>query len=281
MKFTSQLAAGLAFVGLLAVASAEDAIKFNVPGVNSTPSSTPPAKSAPAASAAAPSAAPSAPAAAPVKYTDIQLLEAYGYIFAVQSQLAQQTQAFEFTQAQKDAVARGVTLALTGKEIDVDPKQVQEQLREFMSKKQDAYLGKVRTAFTSATNEYFAKLKENKAVTILPSGLGVEIVKPGTGPVAKPGQVVVAKYVGMLVNGQAFGGTDERTGPARFLLKEPIIPGLLEGLQKTGVGGQLRLHIPPNLAYGDQGDEGIPPGAALIFAVEIVGVEDAPKEAGK
>jgi len=52
---------------------------------------------------------------------------------------------------------------------------------------------------------------------------------------------------------------------------------MVEGLQKTGVGGKLRLYLPPSLAYGDEGIQGgIPPAAALVFEVEIVGIKDAP-----
>jgi FKBP-type peptidyl-prolyl cis-trans isomerase len=216
-----------------------------------------------------------------VKYSDVQLLEAYGYILALQYQLVQQTQAFEFTPAQKEAIVRGIGFALNGKELNYDPQQVQAQLKEFMGKRQDTYLDKVRTAFTAATTEYFTKLKENKAVIELPSGLRYEIIKPATGPTAKPGQVVVGNFTGALVNGQVIAGNDPQRGPAKLHLEPKLVPGLLEGLQKTGVGGKIRLHIPPNLAYGDEGTEGVPPGATLIFDFEVTGIEEAPKDAAK
>lgn len=289
MKLTSQISAGLVSLGLLVVASAQDAVKFEVPGV------TTPAKSAPAAPAAAPKSAPAtapkaaspAPAAAPaapVKYTDVQLMEAYGYIFMLETRMLSQLQALEFSASQREAMVRGIALAVSGKDLPYDPQQVQVQLQEFMGKRQQTFMEKVRAAQVAAGNEYFAKLKENKNVITLPSGLAYEIVQAGKGAVPKPGQQVTIHYTGSLVNGQVFDDSRERGEPAELLLQaatpqnpQGVIAGMFEGLQKTGVGGKLKLHIPPALAYGDGGAPGaIPPAATLIFDVEIIDAKNAP-----
>jgi FKBP-type peptidyl-prolyl cis-trans isomerase len=300
MKLISPISAGLASLGLLVAASAQDAVKFEVPGVT-TPAKSAPAPAAPApapapttAPKAAPSAAPKAAtpapqaaapaAAAPVKYTDVQLMEAYGYIFMLETRMLGQLQALEFSTAQREAMVRGISLAVSGKDLPYDPQQVQVQLQEFMGKRQQAFLEKVRAAQITAGNEYFAKLKENKNVITLPSGLAYEIVQAGKGAVPKPGQQVTIHYTGSLVNGQVFDDSRERGEPAELLLQaatpqnpQGVIAGMFEGLQKTGVGGKLKLHIPPALAYGDNGALGvIPPGATLIFDVEIVGAKNAP-----
>ena len=121
------------------------------------------------------------------------------------------------------------------------------------------------------------------AVIETPSGLRYEIVKAGTGPVAKPGQLATVNYTGALVNGQVFDSSAER-GPVDMLVQVPsaqsptgVILGIFEGIQKTGAGGKLRLYIPPQLAYGDEGSSGvIPPSATLVYELEIVSVKDAP-----
>ncbi len=286
MKFMSKVSAALVTLGLLTAASAQEPVKFTVPGV-STPAAQPaaPAKTpaAPAATAATPAAAPAAPA---VKFTEAQLMEAFGYIFVLQSRLAIQVQALEFTPAQKEALLRGITLAVGGKELPYDAQQIQAQLQEFMSKKQEVFMGKLRNQNLAEGAAFFTKLKENKNVVELPSGLRYEILKPATGAPGKPGQLATIHYTGALLSGQVFDSSVERKEPLDLLLQAAngtnpggAMPGMVEGLLKVGVGGKARLYIPPSLAYGDDGFQGIPPGATLVFEVEVLGVKDAPKEA--
>lgn len=293
MKFTTQVTAGLLSLGLLTAASAEEAVKFNVPGVTTpAPKATtpPPAAARPATPAAktatpAPAGPQGAPAAAPVavKYSEAELMEAYGYIFVLQTRMAGQLQALEITPAQREAMVRGISMALNGRDLPYDPEQVQAQLQDFMGKKQEIFLGKLRAQQTAVSAEYFTKLKENKNVVELPSGLRYEILKAGTGAVAKPGQVVTIHYTGTLATGQVFDNSMERGQPIDILLQPAtaqnpngVIPGMFEGLQKTGSGGKLKLHIPAALAYGEEGNQGIPPAAALIFEVDIIAVKAAP-----
>jgi FKBP-type peptidyl-prolyl cis-trans isomerase len=290
MKFTSRIVAGLAGLSLLVAASAQDAVKFEVPGVTSPKKPAPaPAAPTPAPKAAAPASTPAAaPAAAtpaaPTKFTEAQLMEAYGYIFMLETRMASQLQALEISPALRESMLRGIALALSGKDLPYDPQQVQVQLQEFMGKKQEVFLGKIRAAQLAAGTEYFTKLKDNKNAVVLPSGLVYEVVQAGKGAAPKPGQVVSIRYTGALVNGQVFDSNVEAPQPADLLVQaatpqspQGIIPGLFEGLQKGSVGSKLKLHIPTALAYGDNGAPGaIPPGASLVFDVEIVGIKDAP-----
>ena len=99
--------------------------------------------------------------------------------------------------------------------------------------------------------------------------------------------MVSIHYTGSLVSGQVFESSIESGQPAELLLQaitpqnpSGLIPGMFEGLQKIGIGGKLKLYIPPSLAYGDTPDprSRLPPGATLIFEVEVLGAKDAPKE---
>lgn len=282
MKFHSYVTAVLISLGLLTAASAQDPVKFNVPGVSAPASSSAaPAKAPATAASPAPAAAPAAPA---VKFTEAQLMEAFGYIFVLQTRMADQMQALEFTPAHKEAMLRGIGLALNGKDLPYDPQQIQGQLQEFMGQKQETFMTRLRMKNLADNVAFFTKLKENKNIIELPSGLRYEVLKPGTGPAPKLAQMVKIHYTGTLVNGQTFDSSIERGQPIDLpmspaTIENPMgtIPGMVEGLQKIGVGGKAKFYIPPSLAYGDAGNQGIPPGAALIFEVEVVEAKDAPK----
>ena len=137
---------------------------------------------------------------------------------------------------------------------------------------------KLRYQNMAASTAFFEQLKENKNVVSLSSGLRYEIVKAGTGAVPQPGQLLSMHYTGALVSGQIFDNTRERGQPAELVLQDGVvIPGMFEGLQKIGVGGTIKLYIPPSLAYGDQGSQVIPPGATLIFEIEVLSAKEGPK----
>ena len=272
MKFTSKISAGLVGLSLLVAASAQDPVKFNVPGVSSTPASQP----------ATPAPAPVAAKPAAPKFTEAQVAEAYGWYMGAQMGLRQ----LDFTKEQVEALARGLVGSVSGGQPPFDAKEIGPEVEAFLAKKQEGFMTKLRFTNLSEGAAFFTKLKENKNVTELPSGLRYEILKPGSGVMAKPGQLVTMHYTGSLVNGQVFdtslqprqqGGPVE---PADIILDPSrVIPGMVEGLQKVGVGGKIKLYVPPSLAYGDAGSQVIPPSATLIFEVEIIGVKEAPKDA--
>jgi FKBP-type peptidyl-prolyl cis-trans isomerase len=109
-----------------------------------------------------------------------------------------------------------------------------------------------------------------------PSGLRYEDIREGEGAVATPGNLATVHYTGWLPSGQQFDSS--RTGmgmPFQFQLGAgEVIPGWDEGVAGMRVGGQRRLVLPPELAYGAQGAGGvIPPNATLVFEVELLGLD--------
>ena len=120
---------------------------------------------------------------------------------------------------------------------------------------------------------------EGAAEVTTPSGLRIIDVKPGTGPVPHAGQTVTVNYTGWLFvdgkKGKKFDSSLDRGEPFSFTLGQgQVIKGWDEGLATMHVGGKRTLIIPPDLGYGASSAGGvIPPGATLIFDVDLLGVK--------
>jgi len=103
-------------------------------------------------------------------------------------------------------------------------------------------------------------------------GLQIEVLKEGTGTGTKTGDTVSVHYTGTLTDGKKFDSSLDRGQPFSFKLGAGlVIKGWDQGLVGMKVGEKRKLTIPPDLAYGDAGAGGvIPPGATLIFEVEML-----------
>ncbi len=104
-----------------------------------------------------------------------------------------------------------------------------------------------------------------------------KVIKEGTG--AKPGatNVVLLHYIGRFSDGTEFDNSYKREIPNTVPLNV-VIKGWSEAMQLMKVGSKWEVFIPSNLAYGARGAEHsrgrqIPPHAALIYEMELVGIK--------
>lgn len=101
------------------------------------------------------------------------------------------------------------------------------------------------------------------------SGLRYEDLVVGTGKEAKPHTSVTVHYTGTLTDGTKFDSSVDRGEPATFSLDQ-VVKGWGEGIPGMKEGGKRKLVIPAALGYGESGQGPIPPGAALIFEVQLI-----------
>jgi peptidylprolyl isomerase len=108
-----------------------------------------------------------------------------------------------------------------------------------------------------------------------PKDLVVEDIEEGDGPTAEQGDEVVVDYVGVdYDSGKEFDASFGAPEPFEFALGGgTVIPGWDEGVEGMKVGGRRELIIPPDLAYGAQGQPpAIKPNATLVFVIDLLEV---------
>jgi peptidylprolyl isomerase len=120
--------------------------------------------------------------------------------------------------------------------------------------------------------ERYQKLPDSRFETKA-SGLKVAELTPGDGPAASNGTSVVVRYTGWTEDGKKFDSSLDKGQPFEFKLGAgTVIKGWEEALAGVKAGARMQLVIPAGLAYGNRQVGEIPPGATLVFNVEVVAV---------
>jgi FKBP-type peptidyl-prolyl cis-trans isomerase len=134
-------------------------------------------------------------------------------------------------------------------------------------------------ALAASTAALAATVAGAATPVVLPGGTKATDVKVGSGAEAVPGSYVSVHYTGWLysdgMKGKKFDSSLDRGQPFDFPLGQgSVIMGWDEGVAGMLVGGKRTLIIPPEAGYGQRGaGADIPPGATLIFDVELLKVE--------
>ncbi len=188
--------------------------------------------------------------------------------YALGSLIGQDLKSGGFSELNYKVMNAAMQSAINGDSLTMDKQQSSMLLQRISTAemtKKSAVNEKVNTAFLD-------KNKTDPSVIVTASGLQYKIIKPGTGSKPTAEQKVKVHYTGKLLDGKVFDSSVERNEPAVFGVNQ-VIPGWTEALQLMPVGSKWVLYIPSNLAYGPQGNSGIPGGSLLIFEVELLGIE--------
>lgn len=168
-----------------------------------------------------------------------------------------------------DSFVKAFTEIMQEATPELSPQEANQIIQEYFSRKQ----GEMLSENLEKGQKFLEENKNKENVVTLPSGLQYEILTEGRGPKPKATDKVRCHYHGTLIDGTVFDSSVQRGQPAVFGVNQ-VIKGWVEALQLMPVGSKWRLYIPSNLAYGERGaGNSIQPNSALIFDVELLGIE--------
>lgn len=166
-------------------------------------------------------------------------------------------------------LAKGIEDVLEGNKPQISYQEAQQVLGKFFQELEEKVAGEAK----KAGEEFLAANAKREGVKVTASGLQYEVLEATLGQKPKATDTVKVHYEGTLIDGTVFDSSYRRGEPISFGLNQ-VIKGWTEGLQLMSIGSKYKLYIPYELGYGAQGaGQSIPPYAALIFTVELLGIE--------
>lgn len=166
-------------------------------------------------------------------------------------------------------LAKGIEDVLEGNKPQISYQEAQQVLGQFFQELEEKVAGEAK----KAGEEFLVANAKREGVKVTASGLQYEVLEATLGQKPKATDTVKVHYEGTLIDGTVFDSSYRRGEPISFGLNQ-VIKGWTEGLQLMSIGSKYKLYIPYELGYGAQGaGQSIPPYAALIFTVELLGIE--------
>jgi len=171
-----------------------------------------------------------------------------------------------------DEILKGIRDGLLEKNARFSPEEAGEIINAAIM----ALKAEEDAAAMQEENDFLAENSKKPGITITPSGLQYEVIRPGTGAKPKASDTVLVHYEGTLISGVFFDSSYTRGEPIRFQLDQ-VIDGWTEGIQLMSTGGKYKFYIPSSIGYGEEGSMNpytgeytIPPYSTLIFEVELL-----------
>ena len=166
-------------------------------------------------------------------------------------------------------LAAGIKDVLEKNQPQISYQEAQQVLGKFFSELEQKIAGEAK----AAGEAFLAENAKREGVKVTESGLQYEVLEATIGQKPKATDKVRVHYEGTLIDGTVFDSSYKRGESITFGLNQ-VIKGWTEGLQLMSIGSKDKLYLPYHLAYGERGaGANIPPYAALIFTVELLGIE--------
>ena len=122
-----------------------------------------------------------------------------------------------------------------------------------------------------AGEKYLANYKKGKDVKELKDGVLYKVIKEGAGEIPTDTSMVKVQYEGKTIDGKVFDSSYQRKQPVELRANQ-VIPGWTEALTHMPVGSVWEVVMPQEKAYGAREQGQIKPFSALIFKIELLGI---------
>jgi FKBP-type peptidyl-prolyl cis-trans isomerase FkpA len=191
--------------------------------------------------------------------------------YAIGVSVAKSLAGLDLSPSEAASVLKGISDGFDGKATGVDFEAARTQFAALARARSARRMEKEK----ARGKEFCAEAAKAPNAVVWPSGLIYTPIKEGTGDSPGASDTVKVRYRGTLIDGTEFDNSARGHDPATFAVNN-VIRCWTEGLQKMKAGGQAKLVCPAEIAYGDRGaPPAIPPGATLVFDVELVEVARA------
>lgn len=166
----------------------------------------------------------------------------------------------------------GFVTATTGQTglmtIEQAQQVAQDKMRQIKSQELEKKFGDNK----KAGEEFIAKYAKNADVKKLKSGVLYKVIKEGKGDIPNDTSKVKVHYEGKLIDGTVFDSSYKRGEPIILGAKQ-VIPGWTDALTHMPVGSTWEVVIPQEQAYAEHEQGQIKPFSALVFKIELLGIE--------
>ena len=172
----------------------------------------------------------------------------------------------------KSDILAGVFAGVLNKDMKITPEEAQVLIQKMMESIKGKAAEKKYADNKAAGEKFLAENKTQEGVKTTASGLQYKVITEGKGEIPNDTCKVKVNYRGKLIDGTEFESTYTRNEP--FVTNVGgVIKGWTEALKMMPVGSKWELYIPQELAYGSRDMGQIKPFSALVFEIELLGIE--------
>jgi FKBP-type peptidyl-prolyl cis-trans isomerase FklB len=179
-----------------------------------------------------------------------------------------------------ERLIQGLQDAINDREPRLSTEEMRKLIVDLKKRSREVEMRKMQEQIVQNAQEsknFLAENKKKEGIKTTESGLQYKVLREGTGVTPRPGDFVKVNYRGTFIDGKEFDSSYAKGEPQK-VQTDGVIKGWTEALPMMKVGSKWQLFVPPELAYGRSGlPNRIPPNKALIFEIELLGVEKGDK----